>query len=83
VQSHITKLTASAPSTLPPPASHTPRPPTRPGPLRKLKREVVEKEGQAHAERSRGGQFAPIERFKLENNIKEFVRLSIRRLRVA
>ncbi|GBF93173.1 histone-lysine N-methyltransferase [Raphidocelis subcapitata] len=48
---------------------------------RKLKREVVEKEGQAHAERSRGGQPAPIERVKLEANIKEFVRLSIRRLR--
>ncbi len=44
---------------------------------------MVEKEGQAYAERSRGGQFAPIERFKLENNIKEFVRLSIRRLRTA
>lgn len=48
---------------------------------RKLKREVVEKEGVAYQERSRGGQFAPIERLKLENNIKEFVRLSIRRLR--
>jgi len=44
---------------------------------------VVEKEGQAYMERSRSGQFAPIERFKLENNIKEFVRLSIRRLRAA
>ncbi|KAI8470635.1 MAG: hypothetical protein J3K34DRAFT_521189 [Monoraphidium minutum] len=48
---------------------------------RKLKREVVEKEGAAYQERSRAGAYAPIERPKLEANIKEFVRLSIRRLR--
>lgn len=44
-------------------------------------REVVEKERRAHAERlaQTGGAPKPIERRKLEGNIKEFVRLSIRR----
>jgi hypothetical protein len=50
-------------------------------PCRKLKREVVEKEAAAFAERQAAQSFKPIERLKLEGNIKEFVRLSIRRLR--
>ena len=40
----------------------------------------MEKEAAASAERHAAGSFKPIERSKLEANIKEFVRLSIRRL---
>lgn len=47
---------------------------------RKLRRQVVDKEEAACAERRAVGSFKPIERVKLEANIKEFVRLSIRRL---
>lgn len=47
---------------------------------RKLRRQIVEKESAACAERHAAGSFKPIERSKLEANIKEFVRLSIRRL---
>ena len=47
---------------------------------RKLKVEIVEKEQQAYAERQQAGQFRHIERAKLEANIKEFVRVSIRKL---
>jgi len=46
---------------------------------RKIKREVVEKERRAYDERRQQGVFKLIEKRKLENNIKEFVRLSIRR----
>jgi hypothetical protein len=44
---------------------------------------VVEVEEAAVAERRAGGDVKPIERSKLEANIKEFVRLSIRRLHTA
>jgi hypothetical protein len=44
---------------------------------------VYEKEVCAFSERTAGGAFKPIERSKLEQNIKEFVRLSIRRMRAA
>lgn len=47
---------------------------------RKLSREVVERERQAYAARQASGDARPIERSKVEANIKEFVRLSIRRL---
>lgn len=50
---------------------------------RKLRREIVEKEAAACAERQAAGSHKPIERSKLEANIKEFVRLSIRRLHTA
>lgn len=50
---------------------------------RKLRREVFEKELSAFSERTAGGAFKPIERRKLEQNIKEFVRLSIRRMHAA
>lgn len=50
---------------------------------RKLRREIVDKEITAFAERQASGTFKPIERAKLEVNIKEFVRLSIRRLHAA
>jgi hypothetical protein len=43
----------------------------------------VEKEAAACAERQAAGSHKPIERSKLEANIKEFVRLSIRRLHTA
>lgn len=47
---------------------------------RKIVREVIEKERRAHNERlEQYGSHRPIERKKLEGNIKEFVRLSIRR----
>jgi hypothetical protein len=48
-----------------------------------LRREVFEKEVTAFSERQAGGTFRPIERSKLEQNIKEFVRLSIRRMHAA
>jgi hypothetical protein len=41
---------------------------------------VVERERQAYAARQASGDVRPIERSKVEANIKEFVRLSIRRL---
>jgi hypothetical protein len=43
----------------------------------------VEKEAAACADRQAAGSSKPIERSKLEANIKEFVRLSIRRLHAA
>jgi hypothetical protein len=52
-------------------------------PHRKLRRQVVEREEAAAAERQAAGFFRPIERAKLEANIKEFVRLSIRRMAAA
>lgn len=64
-------LPAAAAVRLPPP------PPCRD---RKLRREVVDKEAAAYAERSAGRVAKPIERARLEAGIKEFVRLSIRRL---
>lgn len=50
---------------------------------RKLRRQIVEKEVAACADRQAAGSSKPIERIKLEANIKEFVRLSIRRLHTA
>lgn len=50
---------------------------------RKLRRQIVDKEAAACAERQAAGSHKPIERSKLEANIKEFVRLSIRRLHTA
>jgi hypothetical protein len=44
---------------------------------------VFEKELSAFSERQAAGAFKPIERSKLEQNIKEFVRLSIRRMHAA
>lgn len=55
----------------------------RPVCCRKLRRQIVDKEAAACAERQAAGSFKPIERSKLEANIKEFVRLSIRRLHAA
>ena len=46
---------------------------------RKIQREVVEKERRAYAERQEQSLPRPMERRKLEGNIKEFVRQSIRR----
>ena len=53
-------------------------PPTHP-PCRKIRREVVEKERRAFSERGQQAVKKPIERRKLEANLKEFVRQSIRR----
>jgi hypothetical protein len=40
---------------------------------------VIEKERRAYAERQQAQAFRPIERKKLEGNIKEFTRLSVKR----
>lgn len=50
---------------------------------RKLRRQIVEKESAACAERQAAGSHKPIERSKLEANIKEFVRVSVRRMHAA
>ncbi len=47
---------------------------------RKLRGEVVDKEREAFEERQQQSQYKPIERRKLEGNIKDFVRMSIRRM---
>jgi hypothetical protein len=49
-------------------------------PCRKIQREIIEKERKAYAERLDQNLPRPMERRKLENNIKEFVRQSIKRL---
>lgn len=46
---------------------------------RKIVREVIEKERQAYEDRLKQGIDRPIERKKLENNVREFVRQSIKR----
>ncbi|KAJ9531590.1 hypothetical protein QJQ45_014945 [Haematococcus lacustris] len=48
--------------------------------FKKIHREVVEKERQAFGARRELGQFKLIEKRKVEHNLKEFVRMSIRRL---
>eukprot|EP00878_Enallax_costatus_P017975 GHUV01018901.1.p1 GENE.GHUV01018901.1~~GHUV01018901.1.p1 ORF type:complete len:1118 (+),score=463.86 GHUV01018901.1:2890-6243(+) len=50
---------------------------------RKLRREVVDKEVTAFAARQAQGQFRPIGKAEVEAKIKDFVRLSIRRLHAA
>ncbi len=57
-----------------------PCPLLRSPPHRKIQREVIDKERRAYADRLEQSMFRPMERKKLEGNIKEFVRLSIRRL---
>ncbi|PNH08632.1 Histone-lysine N-methyltransferase ASHH2 [Tetrabaena socialis] len=49
--------------------------------LRKVYREVVAKERRAWDERRGAGVYKPIERHKLEANLKEFVRSTIKRMR--
>lgn len=50
------------------------------GGCRKIRREVVEKERSAHATLRKQGVHKVIDRTKVEHNLKEFVRHSIRRL---
>ena len=47
--------------------------------LRKIVREVVEKERHAYEERLQQSVYRPIEKKKLESNVKEFVKQSVRR----
>lgn len=50
-------------------------------PVPQVYREVVAKERRAWEERRSAGVFKPIERHKLESNLKEFVRSTIKRMR--
>ena len=60
------------------PVALTPLPP--PCCCSKIQREVIDKERKAYAERQSQNLPRPMERRKLEGNIREFVKQSIRRL---